>query len=119
MKPALKQIFNFLIYLHQNLQVREVRWKGTAVTAGGTATFFPTNNNTAGGAALFTVFDTVIACPQRNTSTAIQVPQSSIKTTTLTTVVVNVVTGTNLLALGNTQVFAPDGLTVYLEITGR
>ncbi|MFA5780267.1 MAG: hypothetical protein WC947_09040, partial [Elusimicrobiota bacterium] len=96
-------------------------WIGTATTTSGVATFYPTNDGTSGGTALFTNVTSVQATAQANASTAITVPLASVKAISADkkTVTVNVVIGTTAVVSGPTLAFAPDGTVVYLTVFGN
>lgn len=108
------------IYQNQVIKTAKI-WSGTALTSGGIATFYPTDNNLVSGNALFVNFFSVHATAERNTSSAIAVPKASLKSISMDkkTVTINVVNGLLLSLLGlNSEVFAPDGIAVHLTIIG-
>lgn len=95
-------------------------WQSCSTTNSGVATFRPTTTGISSGASLFSMILSVSATAKNNTGTAIAVPQASIKAISgdLKSFTINAVTGANLLALGNTQLFAPDGTEVMAVVWG-
>ncbi len=108
------------IFQNQLIKTAKI-WSGTALTVGGVATFYPTDNNLVSGNALFVNFYSVHATAERNVSSAISVPKASLKSISMDkkTITINVVNGILLSLLGlNSEVFAPDGIVVHLTIIG-
>lgn len=108
-------------YQNQNLKTNVKVWTGLATTSGGVATFFPTDTNAVGGNALFTNIYSAIAIAANNTGTPINVPKTSIKLISADkkTITVNVISGVTItILITPTEVFAPDGTTVYLTVIG-
>lgn len=95
-------------------------WQSVGTTVSGVATFRPTTTGVSSGTSLFSMILSLTATAKTNTGSAIAVPQSSIKAIAgdLKSFTVNTVTGANLLALGNTQLFAPDGTEVIAVVWG-
>lgn len=95
-------------------------WAGSAVTAGGVATFFPTSDGTGAGSPLFGAINHALALPSLNTATVVDVPTAAVKLVAADrkSVTVNVFRGTTLLALGATVRFAADGTSVTLFLAG-
>lgn len=86
-------------------------YTSTAVTSGGTATFFPTTTGASGGTSIFpTAILSATATASASTANANSVPLTSIKTLSTVQVVVNVVTASSS--------FAANGTTVYCTLVG-
>ena len=107
--PAILQEID---YNGTTLQYNIVRWKGTATTTSGVATFHPTVDGTTATVSQFTNIFNVNAIAQINTSTRTTVPYAGIKAISgdRRTVTVNVVDANS---------FVPDGTLVYLLILGN
>jgi peptidoglycan/xylan/chitin deacetylase (PgdA/CDA1 family) len=92
----------------------------SATTTLGVATVFPTSNGRALGTALFGTITGVEVTAELSTATAVAVPVASEKAIAADrrSVTVNVITGRNMVALGDSVVFAPNGTKVYVQITG-
>lgn len=95
-------------------------WQSVRTSVSGVATFWPTTTGAASGVSLFSMVLSITATAKNNTATAIAVPQAAVKAIAgdLKSFTVNAVTGANLLALGNTQLFAPDGTEVMAVVWG-
>lgn len=108
-----------VVYLNQNLQSDVLVWHGQATTTSGVATFYPTSDNTGSGTALCSSIIGVQVSAEANTASAIVAPMASVKlvATDKKSVTVNVINGVNLLVLGASTAFAPNGTNVYLTIT--
>lgn len=97
-----------------------VHWVDTQVTVGGIATFYPTDDGTAAGSALFSQIQAVQFTAELDTGTATAVPIGALKAVSADhkTVTANVITGTVLSILGATVLAAPDGIKTHCHITG-
>ncbi len=96
-------------------------WRGTATTTSGVATFYPTDDGTSEGDALFSVIEFYQATARLNTAAAIECPMAAIKEISgdLKTVTVNVIKGINLAVVGDTVEFVPNGTEVSLYLDGH
>lgn len=96
-------------------------WFGGAPTVGGVATFYPTDDGTATGQPLFAIIGVVFHGAKFDTTLPTVMPLTSHKATSAdrTTVTINCLVGTSLLALGPTLLPAPDGTLVYCQIWGN
>lgn len=96
-------------------------WADQATTTSGEATFFPTDDGTATGRALFSSFDAIQLTGQRNTGLFTAVPFPSIKTVAgdLKSIVVMAAMGTVLGIVGATMLSVPDGTVIHCTIFGR
>lgn len=108
------------VYQNQTIKLTSKIWNGVATTAGGVATFFPTDDNLITGNALFTNIYAAQVTASANVATAITVPVASVQLIAANkkSVTTNAIVGRNLVALGDTVAFAPDGTTVYLTLIG-
>lgn len=93
-------------------------WFGAALTVGGVATFYPTDDGTSTGAPYFSSVD-MIAHSATGAGSMTQVPLTSTKSKSTTKVEVHCLTGTVLAILGATVVAAPDGTEVTCLIWGK
>lgn len=112
---------NITVYQNQNVKASPRIWTGVATTSGGVATFFPTDNNLVTGNALFTNIYSVNTTGANNTGTPINVPKTAVKLISADkkTITVNAVVGVTInILITPTEVFAPDGTTIYLTIIG-
>jgi hypothetical protein len=92
-------------------------WHGSALTFSGVATFTLEDINSN---ALFNAITRVNATAYNNTATATSVPMASIKQISgdFKTITVNVITGKDLLVLGDSVQFAPDNTQVDIIVIG-
>lgn len=95
-------------------------WQSVRTTVNGVATFWPTTTGASSGTSFFSAILSVQATAKANTALAIGMPWAAIKSinTDLKSVTVNVTTGTTLLSLGATLLFAPDGTEVFATVWG-
>src|SRR6266850_193603 len=86
-------------------------WSATSTVTSGVATFYPTDDGTAGGVAMFQMIETVHPTAEKNTSTMSDVPTASLKAISgdRKTITVNCTVGTVLGILGATILAAPNG----------
>lgn len=96
-------------------------WVGSSTVTSGVATFYPTYDNSAASTAWFSNIWGIHALAESNTSTAIDIPGASLKTVSADKkqIDVNVIVGKNLLSLGDTIGFAPNGTRVWLTLIGN
>lgn len=94
-------------------------WFGSALTTGGLATFYPTDDGTVTGAPYFGSVDMVAHSATVATGTATAMPLTSTKSKSTTKVEINCLTGTVLGVLGATVLMAPDGTEVTCLIWGK
>ena len=107
-------------YTNTTKQNNIIFWTATSTTVTGRATFFPTTNNTTTGNAIFTQIFNVNAIATLNTTTAIDVPLTSLNSISgdNKVVIINAVDGQPILLGGNSASFVPDGTSVRIMITG-
>ncbi len=110
-----------MIYNNQNVKTSAKIWTGTATVTSGVATFYPTDDNSATGTAIFSTIYSTFVTAASNTASAVDVPLASIKVVASDkkSVTVNAITGRALLLLGDTVEFAPNGTAVNLTIFGE
>lgn len=91
-----------------------------STTTSGIATFNLTEDGTPTGTACFASITGINPIAERNTSTPIQYPNCSLKSISANKkqMEITVGNGTSLLALGATNVNAPDGTVVWLTVFG-
>jgi len=96
-------------------------WIDTGVTTSGVATFHPTDDGTANGAAIFSSISAVQFTAEVNTGIVTSVAMCGLKSISgdLKTILVNVVTGTILGVLGGTIIGCPDGTKVHALVMGQ
>lgn len=109
-----------IVYYFQNRKNSAKIWCASTVTSSGAANFYPTDDNTSAGNAVFTniysvhiTSETNATLPQSNSLCCLKSISANKKT-----IVANVITGT-LAALGlSTFSAAPDGTKTYITIIG-
>lgn len=103
------------------LSGRKEYYARAITNASGEATFYVNSTGNIGGSPLFSSLTTsFISCVGiLNTSSAIGVPLTSIKSITSDTITVNVVKGRTALIGSSTLVFAGSGITVCLTVIGN
>ncbi len=96
-------------------------WVDVQVSATGIATFYPTDDGTPTGNALFSAIYASQFTPEANVALFTSVPRCALKAISADrkTVTVNVSTGTILGVLGATELAAPDGTKVHALIMGN
>lgn len=96
-------------------------WTASATTSSGVATFNVTTDGTSSGTSIFNTIFSITPTAFLNTSTAINVPLSSVKSISSDKKVIttNTIVGTTIILLGgNTVEFCPNGTIVFITIIG-
>lgn len=106
---------------HRDSTLGDLRlWIGHGTTVGGEASFFPTEDGTAQGAALFSKIELVLFGGEEASGLVTAQPLTALKSVAADrkTVIAHAGVGTVLGLLGATLVNAPDGTIVHCLVIG-